>query len=336
MKKLFTTEYGSRLYGTNTPESDVDLKHIVLPNLNDILIGKRINNVVKKTNKKEFTKNSAEDIDEEFIPIQIFAQDFLNGQTYALELAYAIESNHAGQIIHDHAIHPFIKELRRQFLTSDIKAMVGYSVNQASLYSLKGERLNAIKNAYNLFEEIVNQVGEDATINDHKDLFEKKASVIANSYPKYFQLTEYEIDRQGTMRPCLKLLEKTLPYTGSFEYNFQVIKAQLAKYGNRAEAASIDNVDWKATMHAVRIVDEGISLLSGKGLVYPYESWYIKHLLKIKYGELDYIHVIDTLNSKLETLKNLEMSSALPRKTNDLKNNLNSWLADQLHYFYKI
>jgi hypothetical protein len=31
MKKLFSCRYGSHLYGTNTPESDIDLKHVVLP-----------------------------------------------------------------------------------------------------------------------------------------------------------------------------------------------------------------------------------------------------------------------------------------------------------------
>ena len=39
MQKLFTCQYGSRLYGTQTPTSDLDLKHVFLPALNDLLVG---------------------------------------------------------------------------------------------------------------------------------------------------------------------------------------------------------------------------------------------------------------------------------------------------------
>src|ERR1035438_5626454 len=129
MEKLFTTQYGSKLYGTNTPSSDVDLKHVILPNLNDLLVGKKVQNIVKKTNTEKNTRNSSEDVDEEFIPVQVFAHDFLDGQTYALELAYAVEFTEAGQILHDPLFRGFCRELRNQFLTSNMSALIGYSVN---------------------------------------------------------------------------------------------------------------------------------------------------------------------------------------------------------------
>ena len=50
MQKLFSTLYGSRLYGTQTPTSDLDLKHIVLPPLDRLLLGRGVENKVKKTN----------------------------------------------------------------------------------------------------------------------------------------------------------------------------------------------------------------------------------------------------------------------------------------------
>jgi RNA repair pathway DNA polymerase beta family len=88
-KLLFSCQYGSRLYGTQTPTSDLDLKHVYLPALNDLLVGKQLANKVKKTNTKMNTRNGADDVDEEFLPVQVFARDFMMGQTYALELAFA-------------------------------------------------------------------------------------------------------------------------------------------------------------------------------------------------------------------------------------------------------
>lgn len=99
MQKLFTGLYGSSLYGTNTPTSDRDVKHIVLPDLDSLLLGKKLEAKVKKTNNQKNTRNSADDVDEEFIPLQIFARHFVEGQTYAIELAFALDGLHAEQTL---------------------------------------------------------------------------------------------------------------------------------------------------------------------------------------------------------------------------------------------
>lgn len=97
MNLLFSCLFGSGLYGTKTPTSDRDVKHVVLPELNDLLLGKKVTNTVKKTNKLANTKNTEDDVDEEFIPLQVFAQDFMMGQTYAIELAFAVDNTEAEQ-----------------------------------------------------------------------------------------------------------------------------------------------------------------------------------------------------------------------------------------------
>lgn len=336
MTKLFTTNYGSFLYGTNTPTSDVDYKHVVLPSLDDMLLLKRISNEVHKTNSEKNTKNSADDVDEEFIPIQILAKDFLGGQTYALELAYAVDYTKANQIVHDPRIVTFCHELRSQFLTSNMAALVGYAVNQASLYSLKGERLNTLRAAEELFSNMRKRTTSDSTLYKYEHMFEALAEKIAEEFPKYFQLTTYVVDQRGTQKKAIKLLEKILPYSNSFETNLKSVQAQLSKYGSRADAASIDNVDWKATMHALRVVDEGISLLTDKTLVFPFCDEYVNLLLNIKGGQLPYPDVIEMINHRLDVLKDLEAKSELPKKTPELSNKLDEWLANWMHDFYGI
>ena len=193
---LYSTQFGSRLFGTSTPASDTDIKHIELPDIQGLLVGRRIANRVVKTNAIENTKNGPDDIDTEFIPIQSLARDFYEGQTYALEIAFSIEGRHAKQTHYDRLgnVAPmdpssefcqFIDELKSTFLTSNIKAMMGYVVNQASLYSFKGERLNAVKAVKALMVDGVDDSTIDAMMADPSGSFARAARQVALDHPKY-------------------------------------------------------------------------------------------------------------------------------------------------------
>jgi hypothetical protein len=338
MNKLFTTRYGSFLYGTSTPFSDIDLKHIVLPSIENLLLCNHISNEVHKTNNTKFSKNTAEDVDEEFIPLQVFARDFLSGHTYALELAFAVDFSKANQIIHDPLIVDFCKQLREKFLTSNMSALIGYAVNQASLYSFKGERLNAVRATHTLIQNAIKNIGidRDIKISECSSEFFEMAQEISEKFPKYFQVTQYAVDNHGTMRPCFKLLEKTLPFSNSLDNTLKVISTHLKKYGSRADAASIENVDWKATMHAYRVCLEGVSLLKNRSLVFPFDQETIDILLNIKHGKIPYADVIELINTTLNELKNLEQNSIFPQKTAIMEKELDEWLLIWLKKWYNI
>lgn len=352
MQKLFTCLYGSRLYGTQTPTSDLDVKHIVLPALDHLLLGKKVSNSVHKTNNAANTRNGADDIDEEFIPLQVFARDFVIGQTYALELAFALEGHHAGQTFYNLTtgketfigsassitFFTFVKELREKFLTSNIKAMMGYVVNQANLYSFKGERLNVARE----FRECLmkgfmdpecgtDPLSDFATSDKHLQHFE----ALQAKYPKYFKITEYDIGG-GRMRPCFMLLEKTFPYTNTLDHSLLVVDTIIKKYGSRAEQASESNVDWKATMHALRIVDEGLLLLAEHKLSFPFEQSYVDRLLSIKRGEQPLDPIRAELEGKLDLLKTLEQQTTLPESNAALMQEFEAWMLVWLHRFYAV
>jgi hypothetical protein len=356
MEKLFSCFTGSRLYGTNTPTSDLDVKHVYLPALDDLLVGKPLANKVKKTNTVKNTRNGADDVDEEFLPIQVFARDFLEGQTYALELAFAVEGKHAGQTLYKHELPVvdegdeahlwfnaygfppvpenmfvlFVRELRAKFLTSNVKALMGYAVNQATLYSFKGERLNVVRDVLSVLCELA-LADENQRLGFHATDF--RFAALATKYPKYFKLTQYDIG-DGQMRPCFTLLEKTLPFTNSLEMSVKVVKNLADKYGNRAAAATVDNVDWKATMHALRVVDEGLQLLETHGLTLPLPKEKVDKLLAVKRGEVPLEEVKQELDEKLERLKELETATDLPPLTPQLRDQFNVWLASWMRKFY--
>ena len=336
MEKMFSTRFGSFLYGTSTPTSDVDIKHVILPALDDILVGKHIKNKVKKTNNIAFTKNSVDDVDEEFIPIQTLAHDFLGGQTYALELVFSIDGSEAHQEIHNQDFVAFCKELRTKFLTSNVRAMIGYAVNQASIYSAKGERLNALRAVEEVFKSAILANRRETKISDGSVFFEYDMANVSSRFPKYVNLEEYAINPEGEMRPCVKVLEKVIPYSSTFENGLKVVKAALKRYGSRADAASVDIADWKALAHAVRIVHEGNVLLTTHKLSFPFKAEYCQHLLNIKNGGISFEEVSRELNTELERLKTLEKTCPLPIGSEEMKRELDNWLASWMRTFYKL
>lgn len=345
MKVLFSTLYGSRLYGTNTPESDRDEKLVVLPTLDSLLLGHAPKNSIKGPKKEMGQKNGADDEDVERIPLQVFAQHFMEGQTYALELAWAVDYSKAEQKVFDPRFVDFCHELRTRFMTKSCNAMVGYAVNQANIYSNKGERLNALRAAEELFTGFVNSGRKEMRVSDYATEFEQLANPIAEQFPLYFRLTNYPINAEGTdLRPCVKLLEKTLPYSNTFESNLAVVSAALKRYGSRADAASVDNVDWKAMMHAARIVQEGLVLFQRldndhpgyRGLEFPYFPDYCAWLLSIKRGELDVETVRSLIADGVDDLKRLSAESNYSELNLELQLEFNEWLLGWLRKFYNL
>ncbi len=336
MNLLFSTRAGSHLYGLNTPTSDVDIKHVVLPDLDDLLLGKQLKNVVNKTNSTT-EKNTASDIDTEFIPLQNFARGFLTGQTAILELAFAIDTKHAQQMIHDERFTIFDHELREQFLTSNIKAMVGYVINQASIYSMKGDRLAAITEVLEFITKFLDYSKRfDAALSDLMTLpsFKTEIENISAKYPSYFKITEYDASN-GKSAPCLILLSTTLPFTNSLATTHEVITRLFKKYGNRS-AASMEagGVDWKAMMHAARIAGEGIQILDTHKLNVQVSIDERELLLGIKRGEFEYDVVKELISARLERLMQLEKETTLPALTPQLQVEFDSWLLYWLHIFY--
>jgi hypothetical protein len=123
---MFKSQYGSRLYGTNGPKSDVDWKYLFLPRFEDVLLGKQVM-------KTKFVSPNAEDkskqVDEDFVPVQKFAYDFLKGVPYAVELAFGSMGEHADQKFVVPEFEYFMKELRETFLNKKLSGFLGFVNN---------------------------------------------------------------------------------------------------------------------------------------------------------------------------------------------------------------
>lgn len=338
MIELFKTQFGSRLYGTATPTSDTDLKVVVLPPLDDLLLGRRLVNKVKQTNTGP-ARNTPADVDTEYVPLQVYARDFLGGQTYALELAFAVDGTHADQKSTNDFRH-FNNALRAMFLTSNVKAMVGYAVHQANLYSLKGERLNVLEHVQHVLAAVHTVYHSTALskipgFNDCSRVPELLANDPSNG--KYLSVGFYDAAPDGSNKqPAFFLLEKTFPMSITLREAQSRVSNMLLNYGERSRQASEENVDWKAMMHATRVSYEALELLETGSLRLPFEKLRVDHLLGIKRGERPLVEVRDNLSFLLDQVKLAQETTRLPKHSPALEAEFEEFLVMALRAFYAL
>lgn len=335
---IYTTRTGSFLYGTHTPTSDVDLKHIVLPPLETLLLGQGVKNKVKKTNRQANTKNSANDVDEEFIPLQTLVSDFLAGQSYAVELVYsALSPENAYAVAYAESgidFRAFARGLLA-YRTKDIKAMVGYAIHQANLYSIKGGRLKALKDSIAALEAYLRQ-GADPQAN-LKQAFARDDGhgirVLEAANPDYVKLDRYWVNAVK-QDDALVVLGKTYPLSNALLHTHRMLTSNLKHYGERSEQAMQANaVDHKALMHAVRIARQALKLVHGQDLRFPLPADEVAHLLAIKHGEVPVRDIYNELDALVGQLKTDEKTAFLPT-AEAVKPVAQAWLVQQLKVAY--
>lgn len=328
-KILFSTLFGSRLYGTNTPTSDVDIKEVVLPNIDDLLIGKGCKNKVFSTGSYH-SRNTKDDIDREEIPIQVFAKDFLGGQTYALELAFSILAyeHKADQKIYSQDIVVFTQELVDNFLTSNVKAMTGYALNQAQIYGIKGNRLGSIR-------KLVEKLADEILMlpHDSKETLAILEPWVLDNSDQYIFMSTYE--NNNKVHPAIAVFEKNYPLTMPIREAFDRLKRTMSKYGSRAtEAESAKGIDWKATSHAVRIVMQANELLENGKLTFPFDEKEKALILRIKAGKSTIQEVQFILEELLRKLEELKLTTSLQPNSPELSKKLEDWLKTWMRHFY--
>ncbi len=249
-KLLYLTHFGSKLYGTDTPSSDTDLKGIYLPSINDIVLG-NIKNTLEYTTGDTESKNNLNDIDVTLYSLQYFMELIRSGEVGAIDLLFSMFR--PSTILYEEK--PTVDYLRTNYeklISKQSKRFVGYCFNQAAKYGIKGSRygdllsvheyLQTVKAVYTTIEEIKTEI---PTL--------QHVSVISINNLQYIQVLG-------------KLHQTNLPV---YEFKQRIEKA-LDSYGHRIRTAFISQgVDWKALSHAYRVIYQMQQLATTNNIVFP-------------------------------------------------------------------
>ena len=292
---IFLGVHGSRLYGLETPDSDIDLKAVYAPSFEDLVIGK---------NCKTFNyKNDELDIEIEVKSVHEFLKSAQGCDTNCMDLLHAPDS----AIIYEHEDWKTLRSHKSDLYAKNMKGLIGYIKTHAKKYSNKIDRLNEMK-------EVLKQVEclllEDMLSNGSKTLTVK--DVAESTAWKYFKYVKPVTLVQDHEQKYLEVCGKKYIYTWDVSQLISAMQNEIKRYGKRSNSGLDTGLDTKSLSHALRVLIQLKELLVKRNITFPLADCdYVK---KVKLGQVEsrqeVIDVIDNLYDECMML--LENSTDLP------------------------
>ena len=300
--QLVRMRFGSHVYGTNLPSSDIDYKAVFLPALSDLILQRSVKTSRNRSTGDPHTKNSACDVDEEEFSLQGYMRLLCEGQTIAVDMMFTPASFYDGT---PHPVWTEIRRCRSAFLSSGVAAFIGYCRQQANKYGVKGSRMAAARDAVELLRDLPAR----DKLSDHWAAIKSWAH--GREHVEIVQRTH----KSQPDRPVahLSVCSRMAPENIAAKDALNIYARLWLRYGERARQA-MDNrgIDWKALMHAARVLGEAEELLQTGTVTFPRPDR--EHLLRIRLGELPYKAVAEEIEAGMERLPSLVALSCLREK----------------------
>lgn len=291
MKTVVKSYFGSHLYGTSTPESDVDFKEIFIPHPRDIIQGTAPRHFNRNTNNTA-SKNTHDDIDHELFSLKYFFELAQQGETLALDMLHTPAEMVVSSELPD--VWKFIQDNRSRFYTTNMKSYLGYVRKQAGKYGVKGSRLAELKRVLEVIRDIPEWKHEDRP-KDKAHNQRWKVAEIAHKLPlsEFLFWSDFVDEKKGVQKFYNVLGRKFQMTITVAEMKYSLTKLE-ADYGERARKAEAnEGVDWKAMSHALRGGIQLLEIYQTGDLVYPLkEAEFIK---KVKAGTVPFKEVQEWL-----------------------------------------
>ncbi|CAA6816980.1 MAG: Thioredoxin, phage-associated [uncultured Sulfurovum sp.] len=308
---VYITMYGSKLYGTDNPNSDTDYKGIFIPYKNDVLLKRDLEHYNFNSNEKN-TRNSKDDIDLQLFSIYKFFSLLKKGETGAMDILFSMFREDT-QIHNDTSFTSIIMENYKKFYNRNLHSFIGYCVGQSKVYNVRGERFNELHSFVKYFNALVKEQGA----NKLESMFPQIDELFANNLYKYINYVLADTSR-GSGVPkqgkYVEVLGKRFLGTVTVAYFSEKITEMEEQFGNRARA-SAKGVDFKALSHAVRVIDEVEELIDHAFISFPLKNRV--YITSVKEGNEKLEDVMDYIDQKLNTVQEKLELSDLPNRSDE-------------------
>jgi predicted nucleotidyltransferase len=304
MDLIVEMRFGSHLYGTATPLSDLDLKAVYLPEPRDILLQRVRRAVSLSRDKNAGEKNLPGDVDREIYSLQRYLELLAEGQTVALDMLFAPDSAML------RSPSPLWREIQAntpRLVTRRASAFVRYCRQQANKYGIKGSRVAVARQALAILTTA------EATYGAAAKLAEAEAEVTTFAgVADHAALVDVPLPGDRLVRHS-EVCGKRMPFTSSIKTAREIVQRLVEEYGQRAlQAERSEGVDWKALSHAVRVGREALELFETGRISFPLP--YASEILSIKRGERPYEAVAETIEGLLVSVEAAAATSSLPEE----------------------
>jgi hypothetical protein len=289
-------EFGSHLYGTNTPTSDHDYKSVYVPSAADILLQRVKGSLGHKVKRFEGEKNGPEDCDDEAYSLQRYLGLLAEGQTVTIDMLFAPKPLISTPLWEE------IRANKNRLLTKRSAAFVGYCRTQANKYGINGSRVAAAKEATEFFKIHYEILGSTAKIREIAGLLPKIVG-------EHTQILELETT-PGNFEAFIECCNRKVSFGNTIKAAYEIFARIYDNYGKRARLAQTnEGIDWKALSHAVRVANEALELLTTAHVTFPLPN--AEHIRAIKCGSRPYDEVASEIERLLEEVEAASEKSTL-------------------------
>jgi len=285
-KLLYVCKSGSRLHGTETPESDSDYKGIFLPMKDSCLLGETPN-LFRYQSGDDDTKNSKDDVDIELWSIQEWIKLMSDGDSNALSVLFST-FNMEHVIFADPLMEGVVENYQFLYNPNKVEGFVGFASSQSMKYGIKGSRLTVLLNIL-VYLEDRRELGETTTLGD-LDL----ADLIEECQSQDSKGDDYiSLNARSNGDLFLTVAKKEHQSTILLDTFKERITNEYEKYGKRSHtAAQMGCNDWKSLSHSLRALYEAHELLTTGKVIYPLSSAILLKTVKLGYLTIEEFKII--------------------------------------------
>ncbi len=303
---LLKLRSGSHLYGLNTPQSDIDYLGVVLESFEyKVGFNTFFELDVSYHDKQENGKNTKDAIDEKYYSLTKFVDLLFKNNPTILELIFAKD------VIYKDPIIDTLYENRHLFLDRDkiVNAFIGYAIAQERKMETKSENLSEVIKLHDLIKDIDTDGVETLidALNHNESLYH-----IFNKY-KDSQVdlsNELELSNDKQQKRAIRKKIGKI-YFGSREYSvnilFKKFKAQIESVvknkSSRSELIETHGYDTKFFHNVIRLIIEGIELLTTGEIVFPLKEHDL--LMDCKMGKYSYDDAIELISEYKAKLRDI-------------------------------
>ena len=310
-KVVYVTQYGSKLYGTDNPNSDTDYKGIFIPNQQSVILKQDIEHYNFNSNDTN-TKNSKDDIDLQLFSIYKWFNLLKKGETGAMDILFSLFREDT-QVYNDTNFTKIIIQNYKKFYNKNLHSFLGYCVGQSKVYNIRGERFNELHIFVEYFNALVKEQGE----NKLESMFPLVENMFNTTVYKYIKFVSAPTSRgSGEAKEgiYIEVLGKRFLGTVSIKYFSEKITEMEEQFGNRARA-SAKGVDFKALSHAVRVIDEVEELIDDEFITFPLNNRV--YVTSVKEGNEKLEDVMNYIDQKLNVVQEKLEKSLLQEKSDE-------------------
>lgn len=271
MNIIYETLVGSHLYGTSTPESDLDIAGVFIPTREQLLGMLPYKDDVDASRKLSAgPRNGAGDVDIKYHSLRRFLQLASQGQPGALEILFSCHLN----AIKCTDTWLEIQQLRDFAIISKkcITPFLGFAQSQAEKMVRRGEKYNQITEMIKTLEFTPSDFLKETTL----------SGAYAQEFLDDHVLSCHKNDHGFTL---FTFAGSNYDAGISLKIFLKMLRVKEESYGSRSKAAALEHLDYKSLLHCMRLLFQAQELLAEHTLTFPRPTSEREFLMRIKNRE---------------------------------------------------